>query len=1080
MNLFKKKNDRKRKRILQGKTSSRFFVAMITFFLFAGLPGVAKAQSEIVVKGTVRDKADALVGVSVQVQGSNTGTVTDFDGSYSITVPSKNSVLIFTYVGYLKQTQTVGNRTTIDVLMAEDSKLLEEVVVVGYGTMKKSDLTGAVASVNSDVIARAIPTTVDQALQGHVAGVDIQQNSGMPGASTSIRVRGINSLSSSNEPIYVIDGIIIDGGGTDNTGNTNALANINPADIVSIDILKDASATAIYGSRGANGVIIITTKRGQKGESNVSYNGYVGWQTIPKKLDLLNLQQYAIQRNVLADNGIIATHNNSFVRPDLLGQGTDWQDELFKTALMQSHNVNISGGSDKITYALGAGYLNQEGIAAGSGFKRLNLTGNFDSQVKSWLKAGVNFAFANTNQNVTVSDQSLVLLAMRMTPDVPVRNIDGSFAGYQDQQFMPVNPMALASMVQNENEIADIRANTYAEATIIPGLTLRTELSFDNNTFNNSYFMPTYYLSMYQQNTTNNGKQIKQYNKYWSWRNIATYNKTFGVNTITAMLGQEMSKSTWDYLQGSRNGFPTNTSTGLQLGDPLTSQATGYDGMSALSSFFGRLFYSYNDRYLITATLRRDGSSKFAPDERWGWFPSAAFAWRLSNESFLKDNPVINNLKLRLGYGLVGNQNIPTNQAYVAAYNTSASMWGTGLIASNVPNPDLTWETTSSGNVGVDLGLFKNRIEFVGDVYYKKTKNLLMQASLPDFAGTSGQGALGAPWVNLGSIQNKGIELTLNTVNITNKEFTWNSNLVFSMNRNKVLSINTVTGVLDAVANGNEWGLTESTVINRTMVGRPFGEFYGYKVIGRFEKATDFYMVNDKGDIVRTPVMSGLAIDKTAGVWIGDLIYKDVNGDGVIDQNDRTIIGNPEPKFTFGFGNTFSYKGFDLSIQLAGVYGNDVINYAERFMGNPSRNTSNLFTSALNYAQIAIINPNGPDDYRNTQIVGGDPRSPRMPLGANTSNYDYAFSDRFIQDGSYLRIQNISFGYNLPHSVISKAGIQALKIYTNIQNLYTFTKYKGYDPEVGMTWMNGNAVYGFDDGRYPSPRIYTVGLNVTF
>ena len=1059
------------------------FVALL-FFMGISAPIKLTAQTNtkgIPITGIVLDQTgEAVIGVNVMVKGTNIGATTDVDGSYSIEVPNENAVLQFSYLGFKTQELRVGSKRKIDVSLSEDSKLLSEVVVVGYGTMKRSDLTGAVTSVNSDAITRAVPTTVDQVLKGHAAGVEVQQNSGMPGASTSIRIRGINSLSSSNEPIYVIDGVIIDGGGIASNGNTNALANINPADIVSLDILKDASATAIYGSRGANGVIIITTKRGQKGEASVNYNGYVGWQMIPKKLDLLNLQQYATQRNVMADNGIIATHSSNFVRPDLLGSGTDWQSELFTTAIMQSHNLSISGGSDKTTYALGAGYLNQDGIAAGSGFKRLNLSGSFDSQVKSWLKAGVNFAFANTNQNLTVSDQSLVLLAMRMTPDVPVRNADGTFGGYQDQQFMPVNPMALASMVKNTLEIGDTRANAYAEISPVSGLTYRTELSFDVNTNNGSYFQPTYYLSMYQQNTTNTARQNKQYNKYWSWRNIVTYNKTFGVNAITAMLGQEMSKSTWDYLQGSRNGFPTNTSTGLQLGDATTSQATGYDGMSALASAFGRLFYSYDDRYLLTATLRRDGSSKFAKDQRWGWFPSAAFAWKLSSESFLKDNNDISNLKLRLGYGLVGNQNIPDNQAYIAAYNTAPSMWGTGLIASNIANSNLTWESTTSANAGFDLGLFKNRIEFVGDVYYKETKNLLMQATLPGFAGTTGQGALGSPWVNLGSIQNKGIELTLNTVNVNTKDFTWRSNLVFSLNRNKVLSINTVTGLLDAVANGNEWGLTESTVINRTIVGRPFGEFYGYKVIGRFEKSTDFYTKDSQGNVVPVPIMSGLTINKTSGVWIGDLMYADVNGDGVIDQNDRTVIGNPEPKFTYGFGNTFSYNGFDLSIQLAGVYGNDVINYAERFMGNPSRNTSNLFTSALNYAQIALIDPNGPDDYRNTQIVGGDALSPRMPQGSNTSNYDYAFSDRFIQDGSYLRIQNISFGYNLPRTLLSKAGIESLKIYTNIQNLYTFTKYKGYDPEVGMTWINGNAVYGFDDGRYPSPRIYTLGLNVTF
>ena len=1058
--------------------NARLTKSLRLLLLFLLIPVFAFSQT-ITIQGVVKDEAgEGLPGVAISEIGTSNGTLTDIDGKFTLNASSKGKIRV-SFISYQTQEISVDGKTRFDITLQEDTKVLSEVVVVGYGVMKRSDLTGAVASVTSDAISRSVPTTVDQVLQGRAAGVQVQQNSGMPGASTSIRIRGINSLSSSNEPIYVIDGVVIDGGATDqNNTNTSALANINPADIVTLDILKDASATAIYGSRAANGVIIITTKRGQKGDAAVSYNGYIGWQMIPKKLDLLNLREYAEHRNVLADNGI-ATRNNNFVRPDLLGEGTDWQSELFTTAMMHSHNISISGGSDKITYALGAGYMNQDGIAAGAGFKRLNLSGSFDAQVKSWLKAGVNFAFANTDQRLTVSDRSLIATALRMSPDVPIRNVDGSFAG-SEEQFMPVNPMALASLIKNKVEIADIRANTYAEASILPELTYRTELSFDVNTNNGSRFQPTYYLSQTQFLDTNSGRYTKQYNKYWSWRNIVTYNKTFGIHTVTAMLGQEMSKSTWEYLLGSRTGFPTNSSTGLGLGDATTAYSDGYDGEQSLASAFGRLFYSFDDRYLLTATLRRDGSSKFAKEKRWGWFPSAAFAWKISNESFLKDHPVINNLKLRLGYGLVGNQAIPTNNAFIASYGTTSTNWGTGLIASNIPNPDLQWESTSSGNVGLDLNLFKNRIEFIADLYYKKTSNLLMMAALPGFAGTSGQGALGAPWVNLGSLENKGIELTLNTINIDNKDFLWRSNFIFSLNRNKVCSINTVSGIITGNANGNSWGVTESVTVNRSRVGHPIGEFYGYQVIGRFEKATDFYYKDKDGNIINTPVMTGMEINENTGLWIGDYIYKDQNGDGVINEDDRTVIGNPEPKFTFGIGNTFSYKNFDLTISLSGSYGNDVINYSQRFMGNPRRNTSNLFTSALDYARLELIDPNMPNDYRNVRIAGGDPHASRLAIGQKTSDYNFAFSDRFIEDGSYLRIQNISFGYNFPRALISKAGIQSLKVYTNIQNLHTFTKYKGYDPEVGSAYVDGNLLNGYDDGRYPSPRIYTVGINVTF
>jgi TonB-linked SusC/RagA family outer membrane protein len=1037
------------------------------------------------VSGVVTDETgESLPGVSISIPGTNQGVVSDIDGKYTINAAS-NGRLSFSYLGYSPQTVNVGGRTVINVVMKEDSKLLDEVVVIGYGTMKKSDLTGAVTSVKSDAIQRSVPTSLDQVLQGRAAGVQVQQNSGMPGASNSIRIRGTNSLNASNEPIYVIDGVIIDGGATSNTNtNTNALASINPADIVSMDILKDASATAIYGSRAANGVIVVTTKRGRKGEGKITYNGYAGFQQLPKKLDVLNLQEYAVHRNTLSELSI-AMPSNSFVRPDLLGDGTDWQEELFTTALMHNHNLSISGGNDASTYNLSAGYLNQDGIAAGSGFERLNLTGSFDSNVKKWLKAGVNFAFNNINQDLTVSDQSLISIALRTTPDVPVRNADGSFAA-SDAEFMPTNPMAMASLVTNTRESYGIRANTYAEASIIEGLMYRTELSFDYNTAGTYRFMPTYRLSTQQFNETNEGTGTKQFNKYYNWRNILTYNRKFDeIHTINAMLGQEIQKSAWDFLSGTRTNYPTNNNPDLTLGELKTASNNGYTGSSAIMSYFGRVFYSLYDRYMLTATIRRDGSSKFAPEKRWGWFPSTALAWRISDEAFLKENETVGNLKLRLGWGLVGNQNISENYAYLSALSVVSTPFGSGLLYSNTANPDLTWESTSSSNVGIDLGLFKNRVELIADAYYKKTNNLLMLATLPVYSGTSGQGASSRPWVNAGSLENKGLEITLNTVNIENKNFSWQSNLIFSLNRNKVLSINTETGIDSRSVSDPQGGTTTMTM---SKVGKSIGQFYGYQVIGRFENATDFYMYDKDGELVRTPVMwqgSGsdarpLAISEMDGVWIGDFIYKDVNGDGRITTEDLDFIGNPEPKFTYGIGNTFTYKNLDLTIMLSGSYGNDVVNYQRRWLENPRSNTNNLFKVAAEYAKLGLINTNGPNDYRNVQITGGDSKMPRMPRSTATSDYDFAFSDRYIEDGSYLRIQNISLGYTLPEKWTEKVYISNLKIFANLQNVYTFTKYKGYDPEIGMSYNNGNQFTGLDYGRYPSPRICTFGVNLTF
>lgn len=1028
----------------------------------------AHLNAQISVSGVVSDQNGPLPGVSVIVDGTTNGVATDFDGRYELLNVATNATLVFSYVGFVKQTIAVNGKTTINVTLIEDLQSLDEVVVVGYGTMKRSDLTGSVVSVSSEAVSQSVSTSIEQVLQGRAAGVQIQQNSGAPGASSSIRIRGINSLNGSNEPIFVIDGVIIDG--STGSGSENALAAINPSDIVSMDVLKDASATAIYGSRAANGVIIITTKRGKKGELSLTYDTYLGWQEIPEKLSLLNLQEYAIHKNTRADLGIVQ-RDNSFIRPDLLGAGTDWQKELFTTAMMQSHNLSVAGGTDKSTYAMGIGYLDQEGIAIGSAFERFNLRGVIDSQVKDFLKVGVNFALSNSKQKTTVSDQSLILTALKQTPNVAVRNADGNFDGPDTDEFVQNNPVGLAFIKDNRNEKAGIRANTFAEITFTKGLTIKTEYALDYG-FGNAYrFDPSYTFGAIQ-NDVREGSRTKSYSKYWNWSNVLNYNRDFGVHSINFMLGQEMQESNWENLYGYRSGYLTNGATDLDAGDATTAKNSNSSGISSISSYFGRLFYSYKDKYLLTGTLRRDGSSKFHENNRWGWFPSAAIAWKVSNENFLKESNTINNLKLRLGWGAVGNQNVP-NYAYTSTYSASATNWGTGLLAANTANPDLEWETTYSSNGGIDLNLFNNRIEFIVDVYYKKTKNLLLQLPLPAYVGTTGQGATSSPWVNVGSLENKGLEFTLNTVNVDTKDFLWRSNFVLSLNRNKVLALNTETGILNKTLQQG----SDVSIVTRTAVGKPIGQFYGYKVIGRFEEATDFYYKNSNGDVVPTALPEGMQIGENS-VWIGDYIFEDVDKNGVIDENDRDYIGNPEANFTFGIGNTFTYKGFDLNILLTGSYGNEVVNYQRRWLENPRENT-NLLKSALGYAQLELINPNGPNDYRNVQIVDGNPYMPRIGASSAASTSNFRFSNRFVEDGSYVRIKNISFGYNLPMEWISKFGLQNVKIYTNMQNVFTFTKYTGYDPEIGS--INQDALLtGIDNARYPSPRIVTVGLNVKF
>ncbi len=963
--------------------------------------------------------------------------------------------------------------------------------------MRKSDLTGSVSSVGTDAIARSVPTSIDQVLQGRAAGVQIQQSSGIPGAGSNIRIRGTGSISSSSEPIYVIDGVIINQ--DYKNMNSNVMASINPSDIVSIDILKDASATAIYGSRASNGVIIITTRRGEAGSAVINFNTNIGLQELPKHLDMLNLSQYAQHRNDMIDAGNPnVRRSNNFVRPDLLGEGTDWQKELFRTAMMQSYNLSISGGSEKSTYNVAAGYLNQEGIAVGSGFERYNLTGNFDANVKPWAKTGINMAFSNTFQELTVDDQSLINKALQTTPDVPVRNPDGSF-GATDAEFAQVNPIALATFKDNSQEMFGLRGNAYLELQPIgifndalKGLKYRFELAVDYSMTQHDQFMPSYWLSQTQFEETNESEKSKRFNKYWTYRNILTYDKTINrIHKVNVMLGQEYQTSSWNSIAGAVRNSPTNTATGLRLGvDPQLPFYDNYSGQNALSSQFGRIFYSLKDIYMLTATLRHDGTSKFAPENRWGWFPSAAFAWRISGYDFLRESEIFSNLKLRLGWGLVGNQDIPDETAWYAVYTAAVSPWGeSGLYPSNIPNSNLKWETTNSTNIGIDLGLFNNRVDLIVDWYNRQTDDLLMTADLPTYLGTlsaglNTQGGSTPPWGNLGSLRNRGVEITVNTQNVITKDFRWSSNLIFSSNKNKVISINTETGVINGTTSDNNYGGGGNTITNRTIAGKPIGQIYGYKVIGRFENASDFYMYKD-GELVRTPVTAdsdGKMWDIAEnGIWIGDYMYEDVNKDGIISEEDRTIIGNPEPKFTYGVGNTFTYKNWDLTVMFSGVYGNDVVNYSRRYLSNPYRNISNLYTEALEYAQLGLINSELPNDYRNVQIVGGDPKQPRMPLSSITSDHNFQFSDRFVEDGSYLRLQNISLAYSFPKVWMKSIGITQCKLSFNMQNVYTWTKYKGYDPEIGTTVTNEgtNQTFGIDNSRYPSPRVYTFGLNLT-
>ena len=1044
----------------------------------AGKLAVVEALQQVSrVTGVVTDsEGEPVIGASVMVKGTSKGTITDLDGKYSVAVKS-GQTLEFSFVGMKKVSVKVAGKSVINVMMEDDAIALNEVVAIGYGTMKRSDLTGSVVSVSADAIEQMNPTSIDQVLQGRAAGVQMTQNSGMPGGGSSIQIRGLNSINGTNEPIYVIDGVTISG--DTGTQTDNALSSINPSDIESMEILKDASATAIYGAQGANGVIIITTKSGKEGKAKINVEAQYGIQYLPRELEVANLREFAYHSNDIYD-ALGYGKSSLFADPSTLGKGTNWQRAIFRPASMQNYNFNMSGGSKGTTYKLSANYLTQDGIASGSDFDRITLTAGLDSQVRKWLKIGGRATLSRTTQTVTIADWNLINSAVRQKPNIPVTNLDGSYAAPEEQDNDLSNPLAVSRLADKNNRKLSVRANVYATLTPVKWFDFKTEFSTNVNSDETHSFVPTYWFNAWSQNSEASREETIQNTYYWAWRNQMNFKyKPTKRQSINLMLGHEMTERESNRLYGKRlNG--NDRLPDLSAGDALTAENSGYTGRSAFLSFFGRLNYSLRDRYLLTATLRYDGSSNFGDGHRWGCFPSVSAAWRINKEKFLKDADWISNLKLRAGYGHVGNSNV-SQFAYTSVLKNIPTIWGNGNMLSRIPNEDITWETTKSFNVGLDLALFNNRVEFIADWYYKKTDDLLLILSLPGTTGTNGtmNVTTQAPWDNVGSLENKGIELTLNTVNISKRNFQWRSNLIFTLNRNKVLSLNTANAFVDKTYQTGG----KDRIVTRTQVGSPIGQFYGYNCIGRINSAYDLYDENGK---VKIALPEGLTVNKTTGVWVGDLIFEDLNHDGVINEKDQTVIGNPLPKFTGGFGNTFSYKGFDLNLYFTFSYGNDIMNWLNMNIDNPNERMYNITKrAAVDYAKVALIDPNGSaDNIYNNYVVSGAERMYRiLPADPNQNN---RISTRIIEDGSYRRLQNVSLSYTFPKRWVARIGLNMIKVYANATNLFTLTKYSGYDPEVGMArdqysnYSQSALLNGFDTGRYPSPRTYTFGINVGF
>ncbi len=1054
-------------KLIRRKPMARISEAIVALCLLLSLyPMQAMAAQNFTVSGTVISKQDGepLIGVSVTVKGSSQGVITDVDGKYTLQT-EKGKILRFSYVGYTPR-EVKADSNEINVIMQEDASLLDEVVVVGYGTMKRSDITGSVVSVGESDIKQSVVTSVDQALQGRAAGVQVTQNSGSPGGGISVSIRGTNSLNG-NEPLYVIDGVAVDGKSSD--GKTSALAAINPSDIVSMEILKDASATAIYGSRASNGVVIVTTKRGQAGRTHVTYDGYYALQQIPKRLKTMNLREYAQLYNERVD--VLGWgQREEFADPSILGDGTDWQSEIFSNAGMWNHQLTVSGGNESTQFLVSGSYTDQNGIAVGSNFSRFTGRINVDSKVAKWLQIGAQTSISRTKRKNTIDDNGVIMMALRQLPEVPARNPDGSW-GYQENNQLGVyytNPLADALTRQNYTKGLQAIINAYANVTIIPGLTARVEYGGTFDYSNWYYFQPAMTLGQFKQ--TSQSSRSSSNSRYTNFKQYITYIKDFGKHGLNVMVGHESQASRWENMSASRSDYIFNHVTSLGVGNLKTATNDSGSSCFAIESYYGRINYNFDNRYLLTATLRADGSSTFGKDNRWGWFPSVALAWRFKNESFLKDVAWMSDAKLRLGWGLVGNQNAG-NYAYGATMASVATAWGTGFYPANFANNKLKWEETHSYNVGLDLALFNNRVEFIFDAYLKNTDNLLMQAALPAYIS----GVISSPWVNTGKMRNKGFEITLNTVNISNRNLTWTSGLTLSVNRNKVLKLYTEsTGIQGKIGNDT---------YTYTTVGNPVGQFYGYNVIGMFEKESDFYMKDKNGDFILdangnrqfVAIPENKEVKEGTGIWYGDYIFEDVNKDGVIDEKDRKYIGNPEPKLTLGFNNNITWKGFDFNLFLTASVGNKAYNYLRMEQSDPTNRWVTL-ASVRDYAKVGLIDPDGERTLDNMCVT--NPGSFTYRIDTSSNNQNARTSNMFVEDASYLRIKNLSVGYTLPQAFTRKFYVQSLRVYFNVQNLYTFTKYKGYDPEIGA--YNQNVLLrGIDYARYPSQRMFTFGLNIT-
>lgn len=1021
----------------------------------------AFAQKQIT--GTVTDDKQApLSGASVAVKGSRVATSTDANGRFTLNVPATGRTLVISYIGMQQQEVAIGENNIMAISLAPLSSTLSDVVVIGYGTRRRAEVTSSISSISSKDIKDLPVTGIDQAMQGKVAGVTVTNNSGAPGGGVSVRVRGITSVNN-NEPLYVIDGVPISsdansiaynmlGGGGGQTANS-ALATLNPNDIESIDVLKDASAQAIYGSQAANGVIIINTKRGKAGEGKMNYDMYWGRQVVPKTLDVMNLREFARYQNEVAPIlGITPTAE--FANPDVLGEGTNWQDAIFQYGNIQNHQLSFSGGQNKTNYFFSGNYFNQTGVIIGSNFKRYTLRFNLDQQVKTWLRAGISANGARSRQKLTLTDEQdgTVTQALLQSPLIPVRNHDNTWGGpgtnLSGITYFQDNPVAKSEMRDVFSERSKLFSNLYAEVTIAKALSIRNEFAVDFNLTQNTAFQ---HQGMVGNNPLqSNLLEGRSNSLFWVLRNYANFNKTFAnVHHVNATAGHEAQTSNYDYMNGQRYDLATNNLVAINAGNAANQNLSGGKGHWAMESYFARLGYTFSNRYSLNLSYRADASSVFGPNNKWGYFPAGSVGWTVTNENFAQRWNFVNFMKLRFGVGAVGNQNAPSgapSPPYTANVRFTTNGFGAGSFPRNIANPDLKWESVVTQNAGIDLTILKRKLDLTVDVYKKVTKDMLLFSSAPRFLGIGPDwNDVLAPIVNAGQMTNRGIDVSLTSYNISRKNLTWKTTAIFSHYKNKLDKLASEASSIDGSV---VYGTIQLT---HTVPGQPVGSFWGL--------VTDGIYRNER-ELASSLPQFGLQINPN-GTWLGDVRFRDINGDGRIDDKDLTFIGSPHPKFTYGLTNSFTFlNGFDASVFIQGSYGAKIFNYLRRSL----EGLENVF-----YNQLATVN----DRYSATNQNG------TLPRFTNNNKNNNAVSDRWVEDGSYLRIQNVAIGYNLPKDLTRRAHIGSMRVYVSLQNLYTFTNYSGYDPEIG-SFNKGITLMNVDNGHYPNPRTFTIGANLEF